>query len=159
MIESLIGSLLGGIFRLFPEVLKWLDKKNERSHELLMFDKQIEADKLRASQQLALADAQAASSYNLADLQAIVEATKAQATQTGVKWVDALSALVRPILALQWLIFLWPAVVLAGFLLAVQSGVPALEALRGAFGVDEKALASSIASFWLVDRSLRKLRP
>jgi len=31
---GIFGSLLGGLFRLAPEVLKWVDKKNERSHEL-----------------------------------------------------------------------------------------------------------------------------
>jgi hypothetical protein len=29
--------------------------------------------------------------------------------------------------------------------------------LQSAFGIDEKTLAASIASFWLVDRSLRRL--
>ena len=32
MIETLLGGLLGGAFRLAPEVLKWLDRKGERSH-------------------------------------------------------------------------------------------------------------------------------
>jgi hypothetical protein len=44
MIEVLgggvLGSILGGLFRLAPEVLKWLDKKNERQHELAMFNRQ-----------------------------------------------------------------------------------------------------------------------
>ena len=39
MIETLLGGLLGGAFRLAPEVLKWLDRKGERSHELAMQDK------------------------------------------------------------------------------------------------------------------------
>ena len=39
---GIFGSLLGGIFRLAPEVLKFFDKKNERQHELAMFDKQCE---------------------------------------------------------------------------------------------------------------------
>lgn len=29
MIETLLGGLLGGAFRLAPEVLKWLDRKGE----------------------------------------------------------------------------------------------------------------------------------
>ena len=33
MLESLLGSLFGGLFRLAPEFLKWLDRKNERDHE------------------------------------------------------------------------------------------------------------------------------
>lgn len=157
MIETLLGTLFGGLFRMAPEVLKWLDRKDERKHELSMFDKQLEADKLKGDQVLAQINAQADASIGAAEIQAIIEATKAQGVQTGIKWVDALNAIIRPLLALQWLIVLWPAVVIAGFTLAVQTGADPLVALKAAFGVDEKAMAASVASFWLVDRSLRKM--
>ena len=39
---GVIGSVLGGLFRLAPEVMKWLDKKSERDHELAMFDRHQE---------------------------------------------------------------------------------------------------------------------
>lgn len=157
MIETLLGTLFGGIFRMAPEVLKWLDRKDERKHELSMFDKQLEADKLKGDQAQQLAATQADAAIGAAEIQAIIEATKAQAVQTGIKWVDAFNAIIRPLLALQWLILLWPAVVIAGFALAVQTGADPLVALKAAFGVDEKAMAASVASFWLVDRSLRKM--
>lgn len=157
MIETLLGTLFGGLFRMAPEVLKWLDRKDERAHELAMFDKQLEADKLKGDQALAQINAQADANIGAAEVQAIIEATKAQAVQTGIKWVDGLNALVRPLLAMQWLILLWPAVIVAGFALAIQHGTDPLVALRSAFGVDEKAMAASVASFWLVDRSLRKM--
>lgn len=157
MIETLLGSLFGGAFRLAPEILKWLDRKNERAHEAAMFDKQLEADRQRGQMALEQIHAKADASIGAAEVQAIIEATKAQAAQTGIRWVDALNAMIRPVLALQWLILLWPAVIIAGFALAVESGTDPLLALRSAFGVDEKAMAASIASFWLVDRSLRKM--
>ena len=157
MIETLLGTLFGGLFRMAPEVLKWMDRKDERAHELAMFDKQLEADKLKGDQQLAQINAQADANIGAAEIQAIIEATKAQAVQTGIRWVDALNALVRPLLAMQWLILLWPAVIVAGFALAIQHGTDPLVALKAAFGVDEKAMAASVASFWLVDRSLRKM--
>lgn len=157
MIETLLGTLFGGLFRMAPEVLKWLDRKDERKHELSMFDKQLEADKLKGDQAQQLAATQADAAIGAAEIQAIIEATKAQAVQTGIKWVDAFNAIIRPLLALQWLIVLWPAVVVAGFTLAVQTGADPLVALKAAFGIDEKAMAASVASFWLVDRSLRKM--
>ena len=159
MIESLLGGVVGGVFRLAPEVMKLIDRKNERAHELAMLAANIEADKLRAQQQIALVTEQNAGALNLAEVQALVAATNAQAAQTGIRWVDALNSLVRPLLAFQWLLLLWPAAVIAGFVLAVQGGTPALEALRGAFGTEEQTLASGIAAFWLVDRSLRRMRP
>jgi hypothetical protein len=42
MIETLLGGLLGGAFRLAPELLKWLDRQGERRHESTMQDKALE---------------------------------------------------------------------------------------------------------------------
>lgn len=158
MIETLLGTLFGGAFRLAPEVFKFFDRKDERAHELAMLDRQIEADQLKAEHGETLAHIEADRAIGVAELGGLIEATKAQAVQTGIRWVDAFNALIRPLLALQWLILLWPACILAGFALAVQSGTDPLLALKAAFGVDEKAMAASVASFWLVDRSLRKMR-
>lgn len=158
MIETLIGTVLGGVFRMAPEVMKVWDRKNERAHEAVMLDKQISADTLKAQAAQQLAQTQADTQIGLADMQALVEATKAQGQMTGVKWVDALNQLVRPMLAFQWLIFLWPAVVIVGFLLSINASsttIEILDAMHSAFGTEEKAMASSVASFWLVDRSLK----
>lgn len=38
---GIIGSLLGGVFRLVPEVLKYFDKKNDRQHELAIDRKSV----------------------------------------------------------------------------------------------------------------------
>ena len=157
MLESLLGTLFGGACRLIPEVMSWLDKKDERKHELSMFDKQLEADKQRADAAQALSITENTAKIDLADIQAIIEATKVQGQLTGIKWVDAFNSSIRPLLALQWLIILWPAVVVAGFLYSVHFGTDPLIALKAAFGPEEKAMASGIASFWLVDRSLRKV--
>ena len=153
MLETLVGTAIGGLFRLAPEVLKLLDAKNERAHELSMFDKQIKLDTLRAQANIENNN----TSIEIADIQAIIEATKAQGNPTGIKWVDGLNSSIRPILALQWLILLWPAVIISGIISAIGSGVDPLVAVNTMFSDEEKAMASSIASFWLVDRSLRKM--
>lgn len=153
MLETLIGTLFGGLFRLAPEALKLLDVKNERAHELSMFDKQIKLDTLRAQANIDNNN----TSIEIADIQAIIEATKAQSTTTGIKWVDGLNSSIRPVLALQWLILLWPAVIISGIISAIGSGIDPLIVVNTMFGEEEKAMASSIASFWLVDRSLRKM--
>lgn len=152
---ELLNILLGGALRFIPEIMKLMDAKNARSHELAMFDKQLEADKLKASNELTLAEAQGKIAVSIEDLKALSAAVTAQATITGVKWVDGLNALVRPLLAFQWLIVLWPAVIVCGVIVSIQSGVTTPAAIMAAFGADEKSMAMSIASFWLVDRVLR----
>ena len=47
---GILGSVLGGVFRLAPEVLKFLDRKNERLHELKMFEQQCQLEAQRGAQ-------------------------------------------------------------------------------------------------------------
>lgn len=152
---TVIGTFLGGIFRMMPEVLKWLDRNADRSHELAMFDKQLEADKLQVEQNKSLAFIQAEAAISVADMQALMESTRAQATVTGIRWVDAVNSLMRPLITFWWVIVLYTVDLAAGFLALVNSGVSHVEALQALWGVDEKAIVASIIAFWFVDRSLR----
>jgi len=42
MLESLFGGLLGGLFRLAPEILKFLDRKSERKHEIALLKAEMD---------------------------------------------------------------------------------------------------------------------
>ena len=82
--SSVLGGLLGGAFRLFPEVLKFFDAKNERSHELAMQDKQIEFLKIQGSQKV-----EEAKIYQEAvDIGALRDVLVEQAKPTGNKFID-----------------------------------------------------------------------
>ncbi len=156
MIETLIGTLFGGVFRMAPEVLKWLDRKDERRHELSMFDRQLEADKAKAAAAQQLAQTQADAAIGAAEIQAMIEATKAQATQTGIGWVDALSSLMRPVITFWWVIVLYTAALVAQFVQMYDQNVATVETILRLWGPDERAIVASIIAFWFVDRSLRK---
>lgn len=156
MVETLIGTLLGGVFRMAPEILKWVDRKDERKHELSMFDKQLEADKLKGEQSLELANVQAASAIGASEIQALIESTKAQSMKSGVKWVDGINSMVRPLITFWWVIVLYTAALVAQFFFLIDSGTEVTKAVLALWGVEEKALVASIVSFWFVDRSLRK---
>lgn len=99
MIEStILGGLLGGIFRLIPEFLKFVDRKNERAHELAMQAANLEADKAKYANQLATSKMETeASMFNQA-VTALQEALRGQFQLTGNKWVDGLNMTVRPVL-------------------------------------------------------------
>jgi hypothetical protein len=147
---ELLSLLGGGLLRLVPEFIKFWDRKDERKHELLMQDKAIEFAKIQGQMKVAEYNAQA----EVAQFDAMKVALEAQGKKTGVKWVDALNALIRPIIAIQWVIVLWPAAIVAAFILSVQAGVPALEALLKTFGPDERAVAAGIVGFFFVNRAL-----
>ena len=154
MVETILGSLVGGVFRLVPEVLRWFDRKDERKHELKMQDKQLEFQKLMGTQKIEEAQVQ----YDTAGIETLKEAIKGQETPSGVRWVDGFSKLMRPLITFQWVILLYPVVILAGFFLSIQQGVSALEALKNVFGEPEKALVGAICNFWFLDRILKRDR-
>ena len=156
MVETLLGTLFGGLFRMAPEILKWMDRKDERKHELSMFDKQLEADRLRGDQALAQIQVQADASIGTAEIQAIIAATKAQATKTGIRWVDAINSLMRPLITFWWVVVLYTAALAAQFFFLIDSGAQVTQAILALWSNDEKALVASIVSFWFVDRSLRR---
>lgn len=156
MIETLLGTLFGGLFRMAPELVKLWDRKDERKHELAMFDKQLEADKLKGSQAVEQVNAQAAGVIGAAEVQAIIEATKAQAVQTGIKLVDGINALMRSVLTFYWCIVMYTAALVSQFYVLVSQGSTNTQAILMLWGPQEKAIVASMIAFWFVDRSLRK---
>lgn len=156
MIETLLGTLFGGIFRMAPEVLKWLDRKDERKHELSMFDKQLEADKLKAEAGERLAQIEADKGIGIAEIQALIEGAKAQAVQTGNKFVDSINALVRPVLTFYWCVALYTGALIAQYVALTNSGKGGAEAVLAIFGPQEKAIVATMMAYWFLDRTLRK---
>lgn len=153
---TLIGSLLGLFGRIVPELITMWNKKKDNEHELVMFDKQIEADKLKNEQTIALTNAQGQVSMDVAGIQALTESIKTQGQMTGVKWVDALNSLVRPVLTFWWVIILQTGIMWAQFSTLTLSGVTATAALIQIWGPEEKALVAGIINFWFLDRVIRK---
>ena len=153
MIDSILGGLLGGIFRLAPEVLKWLDRKDERQHELDMLQKEMEFAKLRAEQAMHTVDAQ----VDMAQMDAIGKALEGQATMAVAagKFVAGISALVRPLVT-YWVVALWTGVKIASIVLVYQGGGTWQEMLLRNWGPDDNAILSTILVFWFVGRALEK---
>lgn len=153
---TLIGTALGIFSRFLPEILSWLDKRDERKHELAMLGAQMEADRLRGELALQQLQAQAEITLGTKEIEAIIAATRAQAVKTGVRWVDAINALMRPLITFWWVIVLYTAAMAVQFWGLIQYGMSTPAALLTVFSSDEKAIAASIISFWFVDRALRK---
>ena len=154
---GIFGSLLGGLFRLAPEVLKWLDKKNERQHELEMFKNQCQLEAQRGSQKLDEIGAQSAADVDTGVLDAFSAAISQQAdmVKSAGGWVASLSASVRPVVT-YWVIFIWSFVHLWFAWNAYISGVPAVDVFRLLMSPDLSALVAGTINYWFLDRSLLK---
>lgn len=153
MIESILGGLLGGLFRLAPEVLKWLDRKDERAHELAMLEKEMAFAQIRAEQAMHTVDAQ----VDMAQFDAIGKALDGQSRMAVAagKFAAGVSALVRPLVT-YWVVCLWSGVKIASMVLAYQTNGSWSEMLLANWGPDDNAILSMILIFWFVGRALEK---
>ena len=151
MIETLLGGLLGGTFRLAPEILKWVDRKGERGHELAMQDKALEFEKIRGAQRMAEIGASADAAWNTGAIEALRDAVRTQGEKTGVWWADALSSSVRPIIT-YWLMALYCAAKTVAFIAALNAGAGWGSAVLAAWSEADQALWAGVLNFWFLGR-------
>jgi hypothetical protein len=154
---GVFGSLLGGLFRLAPEVLKWLDKKNERHHELQMFDRQCQLEAQRGAQKLQEIGAQREAAVDVGAMdafKAIIEQQTSMVKAAG-GWVASLSASVRPVVT-YWILLLWSFIHVWFAYNAWQAGTPANDVFKMMMSADFAALVSGTLNYWFLDRTLSK---
>jgi hypothetical protein len=161
MIELLgggvLGSLLGGLFRLAPEIIKFLDKKDERGHELAMFDRQCQLEKERGAQKLQEIGAQRDAANDVGVLAALKSAIDQQTEMVKAAGgrVAALSASVRPVVT-YWILFQWSFIHAWLAWSAYQSGLPPMDVFKTMMTPDFAALVSGTLNYWFLDRTLKQ---
>ncbi len=154
---GIFGSLLGGIFRLAPEVLKFFDKKNERNHELLMFQRQCDLEQIRGQQKLAEIGAARDAAIDVGVMDAFNSAINQQAEMAKAAggWAASLSASVRPVVT-YWVILLWSFVHLWFAWNAWLQGAAPREVFETMMTADFMALVSGTINYWFLDRTLKQ---
>lgn len=157
MIETLLGGLLGGVFRLAPEILKLFDRQGERSHELAMQDKALEFEKLRGASRMGEIAASADAAWNSGAIETLREAVRGQAQITGIRWVDGLSSSVRPVLT-YWFMALYCAAKTAAFVGVMLAGADWIGAVQAAWTEADQALWAGVLNFWFIGRVFDKVR-
>jgi hypothetical protein len=134
-------------------LLKWLDRKDERNHELSMFRLQTDLEKQRGTFTLE----EKYVDHSTAALDAIQEAFKEQSATASAsyKWVAAASALVRP--GITYVLFgLYCAVKVTAIVYSISSGAPWREVLGANWTTDDFALLNLVITFWFVGRAIEK---
>ena len=150
---GLLGSIFGGLFRLAPEILKFLDKKNERQHELSMFQLQTDLEKLRGEFRME----EKYVDYSIQQMDTIKAAFQEQAeTAKAAGWFMAfISASVRP--GITWfLFFMYAGVKAASITLAFQADANWADVLVKSWDEDDFGMLSMVLSFFFVGRSVEK---
>ena len=155
IIEGILGSLIGGGFRLAPEILKFFDRKNERAHEVAMLDKQVEADKVRGAQRERELHLEAQITQLSEGLSALREALVGQFQKTGIAFIDALNVSVRPVITYAFFL-LYSAVKVATFVAVVQAGAGWGEAVKAVWTEADMTLWCGILNFYFLGRVFEK---
>lgn len=152
MFSALLSFFGGAAFRyVIGRVLDWLERKQAfreeqaRSAQQEQFDqarhvRQLELIKLQSDLKLGEVKLVGETQVNLADAQAFVEAQKRAFTPTGVKWVDAWNATIRPGAATISLAIWIAKIIKAGFTITQW----------------DMDLVSGIIGFFFADRQLGK---
>lgn len=156
---ALLSSLLGFGSAFIPEVLKLLQDRRDKAHELALIklqgdilDKQADRDLEKTLISATGAQAVAVQESYQADIKATVEA--------GYGWVSALAASVRPVLTYGFFL-LYVGVKVAQFHLLMDpilpwaSGVTFAEAIVLMWNGEDTAIFSAIVCFWFGDRIRR----
>lgn len=154
---GLLGSIFGGLFRLAPEVLKFFDKKNERQHELSMFDRQCELESKRSAQRLQEIGAVHGMAVDSGVIGAMTAAIDQQAEMVKAAggWAAKLSASVRPVVT-YWVLFIWSFVHVWYAYNAWANGSAPLEVFKTMMSADFSALLAGTVNYWFLDRTLAK---
>jgi hypothetical protein len=155
---GVLGSLLGGLFRLAPEVLKFLDRKNERLHELKMFEQQCQLEQLRGAQKLQEIGAEHGMAVDKGVLDALGDAVRQQSEMVqaaGRGWVASLSASVRPVVT-YWVLAIWSFAHLWFAWMSYRTGMEPTEVFKQMMSADFAALVAGTINYWFLDRTLKQ---
>lgn len=155
MIETLFGGVLGGLFRLAPEVLKFLDRAGERKHEIALLETQMRLVEMRGKIDMAKTEAEMV----MAETDAIAIATEEQGktARAAGRFVAAVSALVRPTVTYAFVIVYF-LVKFAAYLLALDQSGEWKQVLVTMWNKDDMAMLMLILTFWFVGRVMERNR-
>lgn len=148
---------MGGLFRLAPEVIKFFDRKNDRVHELKMFERQCQLESQRGAQKLQEIGAQHVMAVDTGVLAAFKSAVEQQTEMAKAAggWVASLSASVRPVVT-YWVLGIWSFIHVWFAWNAWANGAPADAVFRTMMSADFAALVAGTINYWFLDRTLQK---
>lgn len=144
---TLLASIAGFITSIVPEILKFFRDKQDKIHELKIFEKQIEFSQISSSSR------GVEEIFVTRDL--IEQASLYSTYKTGISWVDALNGSVRPVLAYSFFI-MYGAIKFIQYS-AIRVNIKMIEDIEVLWSVDDQAIFAGIISFYFGQRAFSKL--
>jgi hypothetical protein len=154
MILTLLSMLGGGLMRMLPELIGFMNKKTDNAHELAMLDRQFQLEATRSAARVHEIEVQGDISQTIALMSAQSEALRGQMQLVGLWWVDAANFLVRPLTTYYFLLF-YGIVKMATIVVAMRTVDPWVSIIQ-CWTEDDAAILAGILSFWFVGRVFDK---
>lgn len=149
------GGVLGAALRFIPELIKGWQAKGDRAHELAM--RRLDWEMARDAGEQKIREIDRAGEWSAVGKQfdALIAATRAQSRKTGIRFVDAWNASMRP--GLTTYFALWYGAAKAALfyitLKASSSGVAGVaQAVLLVWTPEDQALFGGMLGFWFVGR-------
>ena len=146
---TLLASLLGFLVSIFPEVMKFVHKTKDLSHELAVLDRQMDVMRdghFMRMQEVTLKGQQT-------EQVALLESVR----PSKVKWIEGLSSSVRPVLTYAFFC-LYAAVKIAQFVALQQMGASWSSGLLQVWNAEDETLFAAVMSFWFGSRAMTRGR-
>lgn len=152
---TILGSLLGFLSSAFPDFIKLFQDKRDKAHELELLKFQAEnADKLH-TYEMQMQNIANSQNIDLAGIR-FAESADNNIKEIKSKFVQALNAIVRPIIALGFLAIYFALKVMAYY--AVSDNVPFVLVYETLWSEEDSAIFAAIITFYFGNRTLQKIR-
>jgi len=165
-----LGALGGAVMRYLTARQQQAAERDKMAHELSMLEASAKIEDRRAEQrlaeltqaseaQLAAIRAKGEADTQVEEQRSIGVALEAQLRPTGVRFIDALNASVRPVVTYWWCLILYTAAKAALLVALFAEKTPTAAAVASALVTPfDQAIIGSILGFWFLDRALRRAR-
>ncbi len=144
---TLLGSLIGFLGSVFPDLLALFRDHQDKKHELKILDMQLEQQRQGHSQRLEEIHVQA----DIAESKVLYKTF-----HSGIAWVDALNGTVRPVLAYAFFLLYVMVKVMQFSLIDWSAPLPWHIALL--WTLEDQAIFAGIISFYFGQRAMSKVR-
>ena len=146
---TFLGSLLGFLVSIFPEVMKYFHKKKDLSHELAVLDRQLDSMREGHFMRVQEITIQGQNQEQIALLRSV--------RPSKVRWIEGLSSSVRPVITYAFFL-LYAAVKSAQIVAFKHMGNSWGGSLLAVWDVEDKTLFAAVLSFWFGSRAMTRGR-
>lgn len=148
---TLLSGLIGLLGSVIPDLLKIWNDYNDKRHEIKILEMQMEHARLGHQYRMAEVDAEATSRETVA-----LYSTQ---RRSGIRWVDALNATVRPFVT--YLLLSWYMIYKSSFIYIAYLDNDTLtiwDVLLRSYTQEDMSLLALVLGFWFGHRALQRYK-